>query len=228
MMERKYTSISNFVPYNAFEVPKKMDQVTWQKLNDKFGQLVQLINTTPFQVAYQLDNITDALTNIINNMGIGKFTILSIGNTDQFTLFDVVIQDIETMAVTRFSRVDFLVESMNPFQIRQVLITPDKQWLSSERVIPNDLLRPDYYRIKNQLHLFSPYATSDDYMRLTTSDNIVFQQTMNEKANELMNMETKDSVPVGTVSSVPSMSLPTADEISKQIVGAGPLHPIGL
>ena len=226
MMERK--QLAHFVPSNAFEVPRKMDEETWQKLNDKFGQLVQLINTTPFEMAYNLEDMIGAFVLILNNMGVGKFNVLSVGKSDQFTLLDVVVQDVDTMAVTRFSRVDFVVESMNPFKLRQVLITPDKQWVSSQNVTPTDFLRPDHFRIKNPLHLFNPYETSDDDMRLTPSDGFLFKQTMTEKANIMENMETKNGVPEGAVSSLPAMSLPTVSQINKEIVGAGPLHPIGL
>ena len=73
MMEKR--SLAHFVPSNAFEIPKKLDEATWQKLNDKFGQLVQLVNTTPFAVAYKLDDMMGAFSTIINNMGIGKFIL---------------------------------------------------------------------------------------------------------------------------------------------------------
>jgi hypothetical protein len=224
----KNDRLSPFVPSNAFEVPRNVDPATWQKLNDKFGQLIQLVNTTPFQVAHRELDFVGAFGNIINNLGIGKFTVLSVGYNQQFTLRDVVVQDVDTMAVTRFSRVDFIVESTYPFVIRQVIITPDKQWINSQKVLPKDNLKPNFFRLKNPLHLFYPYATSDDDMALGTSDKILFQQTMKEKADALTAMSAQDSVKMGTVVSLPAMQLPTAYQVSSEIVGAGILHPIGL
>lgn len=225
-LERK--SISEFVPHNSFEVPTTLEPKEWQKLNDKFGTLVQVINTTTFAVAYQLDNMIAALSTILNNVGVGKFDILSVGTSSPLTLNDVVVQDVNTLAVTRFKRIDFIVESLNPFIIQKVVITPDKQFLSSQNVLPSEPMAPKLFRINNPLHLFHPFKTSDDEMRLRQEDIKMFQDTMVEKSRELENMATRDAVSAGTVKSIPAMSLPSAAVVSKEIVGAGPLHPIGL
>ena len=221
-------SISQFVPYNSFEAPTTLKPEEWQHLNDKFGTLVQLVNTTAFSVTYQLNNMTAALSTILNNMGLGRFDVLSVGDSTPLTLTNVVVQDANTLAVMRFKRVDFIVDSMNPFIIHRMVLTPDEQYISSQKVLPQDKLSPSMFRIDNQLHLFSPYKTSDDDMRLTTVDQDLFNKTMADKALQLNNMATQDAVPVGTVATLPAMSLPTATQVSSEIVGAGPLHPIGL
>jgi hypothetical protein len=226
MMERK--SLSQFVPYNSFEAPTEMKPKEWQQLNDKFGTLVQLVNTTTFSVAYQLDNMVAALSTVLNNMGIGKFDILSVGSSTPLSLTDVVVQDVNTLAITRFARVDFVVESLNPFVIQKVVISPDKQFTSSQNIVARDILVPNMFRIKNDMHLFSPYKTSDDDMKLTETDVKLFESTMTEKANQMVKMATGNAVPAGSVVSLPAMSLPTASMIDKQVVGAGPLRSIGL
>jgi len=226
MLERN--TLSHFVPYNSFEVPKNMDPKDWQKLNDKFGNLIQLVNTTTFSVAYQLDNMVAAFKTVINNIGVGSFEILSVGETTPLSITNVVIQDVSTLAVTRLKRVDFVVESMNPFVISKVIITPDTQYIASQNVTPKDPLVPNLFRTKNALHLFYPYKSSDDDMMLTDVDRKLFEITQNEKAAELQKMATGDVVPAGAVATIPAMSLPTASVISKEIVGAGPLHPIGM
>jgi hypothetical protein len=197
-------------------------------LNDKFGTLVNLVNTTTFSVAYQLDNMIDALSTILNNVGVGKFDILSVGTSTPLTLSDVVIQDVNTLAVTRFKRVDFIVESLNPFIIQKLIITPDKQFIASQNVIARDPNAPAIFRIQNALHLFNPYRTSDDDMNLTKADLALFESTILEKEKEMNKMATSNVVPGGSIKSISAMALPSAAMVSKEIVGAGPLHPIGL
>lgn len=223
--------VDNFVPFNAFEVPQYLKPQEWQMLNDKFGNLVQLTNTTNFSVATQTGSIEElikALDRIINSIGTGRFNILSIGSSLPLTLTDVVVQDVDTLAVTKFSRVDFVVESTNPYIIHKVIVTPDPQFVSSQKVVPQDALSPKMFRIKNPLHLFYPYATSDDDMRLTAGDETLFRTTVEEKADQMLSMSSTNAVNAGTVAMIPATTLPTAETISKQIVGAGPLHPIGL
>lgn len=226
MMETR--NLENFVPYNSFEVPTNLTGKEWQTLNDKFGTLVQLVNTTQFSVAFQMEDMINAFATILNNMGVGKFTILSVGGSSPLTLTDVLVQDFNTLAVTRFKRVDFVVEAVNPFVIHKVIITPDPQFLASQNILPRDKLAPSMFRIQNPLRLFYPYPTSDDDMRLTPTDKQLFATTMSEKATQLGTMATQDAVPIGTVATLPAMALPAASEMSKDIVGAGPLHPVGL
>jgi hypothetical protein len=228
MSLEKTDDISHFVPWNSYEAPTNMKPQEWQQLNDKFSTLIQTVNSTNFAVGYQLNNMVEALKTVLNNVGVGNYIILSVGNSTPLSLTDVVVQDVSTLAVTRFSRIDFIVESMNPFIISKVIITPDKQYISSQNVLPKDPLKPNVFRIENCLHQFSPYATSDDAMTLTNVDLNMFQQTMAEKANELVNAQTTNAVPAGSVAQLPAMSLPPAESLDKGIVGAGPLHPIGL
>ena len=226
ILERK--DLSHFVPYNSFEVPKNLTDKEWQTLNDKFGNLIQIVNTTEFSVAFRMDDMISAFVTILNNVGVGKFIVLSVGSSTALSLTDVVVQDVNTLAVTRFKRVDFIVEAVNPFIINKVIITPDKQFVASQNVLPKDNLQPQMFRIQNELHLFYPYRTSDDDMRLTDIDKTLFQQTANEKALQLSSMSTQNPVTAGTVAQVPAMSLPTSSQLDPGIVGAGPLHPIGM
>ena len=210
-------SLSTFVPSNAFEVPTNLKQKDWQVLNEKFGQLMQAVNTTTFNVSYQLDSIIDAFLTIINSVGAGKFTILSVGESQQFTLKNVLIQDIESLAVVRFKRVDFIVESMNPFKIQKVIITPDQQYTSSQNVVPTDPQKPNFFRIQNPLHLFSPYRTSDNEMLITKDDADRFQKEIVDKAVTLKTISAENTT---------ELVKPTPSELSPQIIGAGPLRSI--
>lgn len=220
--------IAHFVPYNSYEVPKNLSDKQWQQLNDKFGTLIQTINTTEYAVGYHLDNMMEALLTVINGTGLGTFTILSVGNSTPLSLTDVLVQDVTTLAVTRFSKVDFIVHANNPFVISKVIITPDKQYISSQNILPKDALQPSVFRIPNCMHQFHPYQTSDDDMKLSPVDVKMFSDTMKEKAQELNSIESQNSIPIGTVAHMSAMALPSADQMNKEIVGAGPLHPIGL
>jgi hypothetical protein len=222
MMQNSSDVINTFVPSNAYEVPKNLSDKDWQKLNDKFGTLIQVVNSTTYDVSYQLDNLLDAFLTILNSSGQGKFVILSVGTKqDQFTLYDVLVQDISTLAVTKFSRVDFIVQSLNPFRIHRVVITPETKFLSSQKVVPRDVLRPKEFRILNPLHLFNPFATSDTFSAITSDDKAMFEQTLREKAVTLQSLAPGNPNGTNTNNPVPS-------DLSGQIVGAGPLHPVGL
>lgn len=211
--------IDMFVPSNSFEVPQTIKAKDWQVLNDKFGTLVQLVNTTTFDVAYKLDDMVDALNIVLNNSGVGKFNILSVGESQQFTLLNVVVQDVATLAVTKFKRVDFIVESQNPYKIQKVIITPEKEFLSSQNVVPTDKMKPDMFRYMNPLHLPYPYRSSDNEMMVTEDDKVMFEKNMTDKAVMLKTLSKEN--PDSKFGAVPSQNSPL-------IVGAGPLHPLGL
>lgn len=227
----------SFVPSNSFEAPGNISTQQWQKLNDKFAQLIQIVNTTNYSVSYQLDNMVSVFTAILNSTGLGRFTVISVGESKPFSLFNVIIQDIETLAMVKFSRVDLIPGSMQPYIIEKIIITPDPSFLSSERVVPQDKLREQLFQIDNPLHLFYPYKTSDNEMVITASDRDVFGQTLSEKNAALLSFP--EGAPVGSIPAAtgqPVAGAPTATvnvspvptQLSQSIVGAGPLHPVGL
>ena len=182
--------LDTFVPYNAYEAPDPtLNQTQWSKVNDKFGQLIQTVNGMTYSVAYDLENISKSFADILNNSDIGKFNILSIGDTQQFTLLDVIVQEVSTLAVMKFSRVDFIVESLNPFKIQKVNITPDKTFQQTQGITARDLLKSEEFRIINPLHLFSPYQTSDDEMKITLSDQSLFDKELIDKAKALQDLQ---------------------------------------
>lgn len=216
MMDNKNLEYAHFVPSNVFETPKNLNDKDFKQVADKFGTLIQIVNGTAFNVSYQLDNILNAFITILNNAGVGKFIVVSVGENQQFTLLNVLIQDVNTLAITRFKRVDFIVESLNPFKIHKVIITPDQQFISSQNVVPTDKLKQELFRIQNPLHLFYPYRTSDNEMIITSDDNKLFTKELQDKA-----------VILKTISEGRDNTTSTNIDLSNDIVGTGPLHPIG-
>lgn len=184
-----------FVPSNSYEAPDEsmLSQNDWKTLNEKFGRMISIVNKTTYSMAYQLDDMINAFGTVINNLGMGKFSIISVEKSLQFSLINVVVQDLETLAITKFARVDFIVESMNPFKIHKIMITADAEFKSSQNVLPQDNLKPDsLFRIKNPLHLFYPYSTSDDEMNFAESDKVEFEKAVNAKAAALQNYSGPD------------------------------------
>jgi hypothetical protein len=217
-------NLEDFVPYNSFEIPKSLQPKEWQTLHDKFGTLIQLINATEFSVAFQMNDMITAFKAILNSMGTGKYELLSVEDSTPLSLTNVMIQDVETLAVMKFSRVDFIVETTNPFVINKVIVTPDQEFNSSQKILPKEPLSPQKFRIRNPLHLFHPYYTSDEDMKMTPGDKLLFDTTVREKSNELQTMASQNAVLTGNTVILPASSLPSADQVSKNIVGAGPLH----
>lgn len=179
----------SFVPYNSFEaLPETISAPLWKDIHDKFGTLVQTLNNGTYSASYELSNLIETFLKMLNDAGYGKYIILSVGESRQFTLVDVLVQDIETLAITKFIRVDFSVDSINPFKIQKVIITPDTEFVSSQSVQPQDSNR-DFFRIKNPLHLFSPYKTTDNDMAISSDDTQLFNKTLNEKETQLLTNE---------------------------------------
>jgi hypothetical protein len=145
---------AGFVPYNSFEVPDTIDPKTGMDLYSKFGTIVDTVNSSTFSISYQLKNVIDSFANVLNGLGLGKFRIISVRDSKPFTLESVLIQDELTNKMHLFKRVDFIVDSLDPFKISQIIITPEPQGV--------DPLAPDVFRINNPLHLFYPYKTSDN------------------------------------------------------------------
>lgn len=176
-----------FVPENMYEIlPESIPPSAWKEVNNKFGTLIQAVNGTAFNSSFELDNTLGVFLEMLNNLGKGKYVILSVGENTQFTFKDVIVQDIETLSVTKFTRVDLVVDSMNPFKFKKVIITPDKYFNSTQNVQgKTDELSNEFFEIKNPLHLFYPYETTDNDMAITPYDMEIFKkEEMLRKMNE--------------------------------------------
>ena len=123
-----YTKIDqnkeNFVPSNSYESNQLLSPEDQTTLRGNFGKLMDFVNGTEYQTSYNLDNTVDFLMRVLNNTGIGKYKLVSIGRTLPFTLVDVQVQNVETKEVNFISRVDFLVTSINPTKVSRVILTP--------------------------------------------------------------------------------------------------------
>jgi hypothetical protein len=176
-----YTPIESLVPFNSYEAPNNSPTI-WNQSRDKFGTLIQTINSTNYAVSYNINNQIDALKKVLNSQNIGKFNILSIQDTKPYTLFNVIIQDVDTFAVIRFARVDYMIDSVNPFIIKNIKVTLDNTFTSNQFVQGLDSLQNDtVFRIKNPLHLFAPYDTSDNENIVSTDDIMLMQNVIAEK-----------------------------------------------
>ena len=178
------TKREHFVAYNSFETPTitEKDAQNWDTLNDRFGTLLQMINGQTYAMSYQMDNLIQTFSDMLNASGLGKFKVLSIGSSKPFTLLDVVVLDVTTRQPIHFDRVDFITNSLNPFLIQKVITSPSMLNTAPKAI---DELRPDsVFRIKNELGLFYPYPTS--FNEMATSQDIIdtFQQVLAEKAQE--------------------------------------------
>ncbi len=185
--------MSSFVPYNAFEVPH-LEPVQWEKVKAKFKRLVQTVNTTPYAEAYESKKMIDVVQRTLakSTGGQGGFHILSVGNTTPFSLEDVVVQDVESLAVFRLSRVDMIVDTLHPLVVKQLILTPDTEFISSRLAAPRDELEPHYFRLLNPLHLFEPYRTSHNEMLRTKADRQLFSQEIMEKAKSMQELIDKE------------------------------------
>jgi hypothetical protein len=174
--------------YNVAKIDGKSEKDLIE-IKNQFDTLIKTINGTHYQVSYEMENIVKSFETILNNSSDkknGSYKILSIDDSKSFTLYGVVLQEIESFFVTRFERVDFIVDSMNPFLIKNVIIELDKNFVSSEFVLPQDDLRDEsMFRIKNQLHLFAPYETSDNEMIKTSDDVAVLKNIIQQKQKQL-------------------------------------------
>jgi hypothetical protein len=177
----------NVVASNSYNAPKVDGPLekNWDIINKQFGVLVKRINSTNYQVSYQMENIIDAFEKILNKYG--KYKILSVEESKTFTLNGVIIQDVGSFFVKRFKRVDFIIDSIDPFLIKNVIIDTDNEFISSEFVNPRDELRNDsMFRIKNNLHLFAPYNTSDNEKIRTKYDANMLKHIIKEKEKEML------------------------------------------
>jgi hypothetical protein len=164
--------VENFVPYNTFELPDDLKDGEYKQIYDLFGTVTNIVNSSEYKLSYELGDIQTALVNLLNSLGMGQFNIIAIGKTDQFSFDDVIVQNMNTLEIAKFSRIDFIVDSMNPFVISKVVMIPDPTFnKQNHNILPIDPLSDDsLFRIKNPYHLFYPYETSDNEMKLTEND----------------------------------------------------------
>lgn len=155
--------------------------------NVTFLDLVHKLNGTVFHEKYDMSNLVPCFSNILSS--IGKYSIMSANNTQQFTLFNVTIQNDVTFELYRLQRVDFFTNSIDPFTIDHIRVIPDQSFVVSQNVLPTDDTGTDsYFRIMNPLHLFNPYKTSLNEMVQTDSDYQVLQEMIIQKEKELLNL----------------------------------------
>lgn len=176
------------VAHNTHSVPRTESsaQKTFQESRQQFGRLVQLVNSTNYKVTYNMENILGAFEAVLNKQDISKYHILSIGDTKPFTLYDVIIQDVQSLATIRFKRVDFMVDSLNPFVIKNVIIHVDPDYTTTQNLMATQELQPDtQFRIKNPLNLFAPYDTTDNENIRTGHDLDELQKIIKEKQEVL-------------------------------------------
>lgn len=161
------SATEHFIPFNAFG-----------KYNDEhydlFNTLVNTLNSTEFSVPYTLNDVSGAFASMMNSTGLGDFSVVSIGaGSSTFSLRDVLIRCENTLQTARLSSVNVTVDSLDPSRLQHVHVVLDK---NSLRPLPYgagpvDELAVDagisnIFRILNPYHLFYPYATSDDDMKV--------------------------------------------------------------
>ena len=161
-----------FVPFNATEAVDELKPDQWRGVKAKFGTLIQTVNTTTFAVGYRMGDMVRALETVLNAVAKDQYSIVSVGSQEHFTLRDVILQENATLATVKLARVDFVLESMNPFQIQKVILSKDETYDNSQNIAPVDALNGDtlLFEIQNPLHLFYPYQTSDNQMVITDTD----------------------------------------------------------
>ena len=188
MYNLKPEKMSNFVAFNNYSIPEtdSSSQKVFKDSREQFGKLIQLVNSTNYQVSYDMENILSAFEKVLEKTGPSKYHILSIGDTKPFTLYDVIIQDVSNLSTTKLKRVDFMTDSMNPFIIKNVIIQADDTFSASQYILPRQELQNDnQFRIKNPLNLFAPYDTSDNENIRTNSDIELLRNVIKEKEQVL-------------------------------------------
>lgn len=191
--------VETFVPYNSTEP---------SFLSADVGQLVAAVNGTDYAISYHMEDLKGALETMINTAvkGMGEFKVMTIGETQPFTLTDVLLRDSGGSHV-RLKRVDFVVSSVRPFVIQKAILVPDTAY-STEKAASEGLVgvppHDNRFLIKNPLHLFYPYETSDNEMAISLSDQDAFNAVVSEKAllskGQVTGETTTYSTPYTTVS----------------------------
>jgi len=183
-----------FVPFNSFSTElKKLSPdgpaQDYNLIQEKFKKLYTVINNTKYRTRYSMTNLVPAFQDILDqHSDIGKYIVVTSNPTQQFTLFNVLIQDVESFGLFRFNRIDFIIDSLNPFVIKKVILQPDTSFQSTQQVLPLDQLSSDeLFRLKNPLHLFNPYSTSLNEMIQTNDDMKYLKNIIIEKEQALLN-----------------------------------------
>ena len=199
-------TIENLVaPYNVFTAPANQpldeDQIT--SINNRFATLVALINNTSLSIVYKTvvssaQDMVDIFTIVLNTLAPSKYTIVSVDGSGQLTLTGVTIQDTISKQTLKFSNVSFIVNTSNGTIVERVVVTPSAALSEAAIVRARDQLSPDtFFRIKNPLHLFYPFATSDDEMTLNLDNPVPFNAALFEMAinaeSDLINGATYDT-----------------------------------
>ena len=152
-----------FVPINVYELPDNIKDPVEQY--DLFGTLVGNVNESEFAISYSLQTLIEDITKLLNSTGIGTFRIISVDNVQYFTMTGVTIQNLETLSTEKFARLDILPNPDDPTKIHKLLLTPNRLIPTSDdahNIVPYDENKDSVFRIKNSLHLFAPYRTSDN------------------------------------------------------------------
>lgn len=179
-----YIKPENFYPYNSYSVEKEGND--WTNAQEKFVQLIQIVNSNTYNERYNLDDNIDTFEKILNDAGVGNFKILSTQLNTPFNLVGVLVQNVDTFSLKQFSQVSLIVDKLDPFVIKKVKIVVEPSFESSSFVKGLDQLQPDsQFRIKNPLNLFAPYDTSDNENEISDSDFILLQNVISEKYDQL-------------------------------------------
>jgi hypothetical protein len=173
---------------NSFTVDEttNIHSKSWTEIQQFFSSLVTSLNNSQYYVRYYVNDFITPLKTILNMFG--NYTIISIGMEKPYILTDVIIQrNDDSMALTKFSRVTFIKDVVNPFYIQKINVIHDNNFVSSQNVQSIDTLSSDnLFRLKNPLNLFYPYSSSDDEMIVTNDDLQLTQLKIDNNTPELL------------------------------------------
>lgn len=178
--------MAHFVPFNSYEVPPLTSEYTdkLSDIHDKFGTLVSYVNSQRFALSYHLDSLISTVENVLSSALNSTVVVSSVDKTTPFTMVGVIALDKVGKSVFKFERVDFIVNSMNPFLIEKIILTPNIN-VNEPIVQPlDDINSGTDFRIKNTLGLFYPYPTSYNDMVLTEEDVDKYNATVEESIAE--------------------------------------------
>lgn len=180
------TQPENFVPFNSFNVDlgssTQESPRSWSDTQDTFVKLIKAVNNTEYHEPYFGVTAVTTFENILNKVNLGKYKVLSVGHNTPYILYDVLIQNIGTFSIKKFSLVKL---TANKREITSVEISEDPLFISSLFVRPTDQLQPDsQFRIKNSLNLFAPFDTSDNENERYDNDFILLQNDIQNIPSE--------------------------------------------
>lgn len=175
--------------YEGFESQSlQFDEKEDKSVPERFEKLVNVINQTTFDLPLKMGGDLGELFSKIITLdlvsSVGHFYVVNIGQVQSFSIFDVLLQDVATLSFANFTRVDFIVDSIDPNIIKNVLITPDTTFSSSSFVVPG-VATESVFQIKNPLHLFAPYSTSDNERIVSDQDTVILKNLIKQKEYEM-------------------------------------------